>query len=112
MVISLMSTQAKQLYDFGPFRLDAGERLLSRNGQTVPLTPKAFDTLLLLVENRGTLMEKSVLMNHLWPNAFVEEANLAVNISTLRKALGKKEDGNQYIETVSKHGYRFTSEVI
>ena len=99
------------MYEFGPFRLDPAERLLLRNGQTVPLAPKAFDTLLLLVENSGHLLTKDELMKHLWPETFVEEVNLAQNISAIRRALDDKNGGAHYIETVAKGGYRFVGQV-
>src|SRR2546427_9271360 len=97
--------EGKHFYEFGPFRLDPAERLLLRNNQTVPLAPKAFDTLLLLVENSGHLLTKDELMKRLWPETFVEEANLAQNISAIRRALDEKNGGAQYIETVPKGGY-------
>lgn len=84
-----ISRRAKELYEFGPFRIDVAERLLIREGQNVPLTPKAFDTLLVLVENQGHLVEKDELMQRIWPNTFVEEANLTNNISQLRKSAGR-----------------------
>jgi DNA-binding winged helix-turn-helix (wHTH) protein/tetratricopeptide (TPR) repeat protein len=103
----------KHLYEFGPFRLDPGERLLARQGTPVALTPKAFDTLLLLVENSGHLLKKEELLSRVWPDVFVEEVNLAQNISLIRKALdGKGIDGEHYIETVPKMGYRFIAPVI
>jgi Tol biopolymer transport system component/DNA-binding winged helix-turn-helix (wHTH) protein len=102
-----MSRQEKEVYEFGPFRVDVAERLLIREGQNVPLTPKAFDTLLVLVENRGRLLEKEELMQRLWPHTVVEEANLTNNISQVRKALGDDSVEHRYIETVPKHGYRF-----
>ena len=106
----VMSRQAKKLYKFGPFSVDAAERLLLRDGQVVPLTPKAFDLLLVLVENRGHLLEKDALMQELWPETFVEEANLTNNVSMLRKVLSV--DGEQkYIETVRRRGYRFVGEI-
>jgi len=95
-------------FEFGNFRVDADERTLLEGGHPVALTPKAFDTLLLLVENAGRLMEKEAMMERLWPGTFVEEANLANNISLLRKALG--EQANR-IQTVPRRGYRFTGEV-
>ena len=82
-----MST--KHLYEFGPFRLDPAERLLLRDGQPVALTPKCFDLLVVLVEDNGHLLEKGELLKRLWPDQFVEEANLSFNISSLRKALGE-----------------------
>jgi len=93
-----------ELYEFGPFRLDPAERKLLRDNQIVALTPKAFDTLLLLVRNSGHLLGKDELIRMLWPDSFVEEGNLSNNIFLLRKALG--EDA-PYIETVPKRGYRF-----
>ena len=101
-----MSKQEKQLYGFGQFSIDASERVLLRNGQPVPLTPKAFDLLLALVESKGHLVEKDELMRKLWPDTFVEETNLSNNISLLRKAL-TAEGAHQYIETVPRRGYRF-----
>ena len=106
-----MSLQTKHIYEFGPFRLDAAEHLLLRDGEAVPLTPKAFDLLLALVERHGHLLEKEELLKKVWPDTFVEEANLASNISHLRKALGGGENGERYIETVSKRGYRFVASV-
>lgn len=102
---------AKHLYEFGPFRLDPTERLLLRDNQPVPLAPKAFDTLVLLVENSGRLLTKDELIKRLWPGTFVEEVNLAQNISAIRRALHDKNGGGRYIETVSKAGYRFIAEV-
>ena len=106
----VMSRQAKRLYEFGPFSIDAAERVLIRDGQVVQLTPKAFDLLLVLVENTGHLVEKDELMRILWPDTFVEEANLTNNISLLRKALAV-DTAHQYIETVARRGYRFVAEV-
>src|SRR5215469_16014155 len=106
-----MSEQMSHLYEFGPFRIDVAERLLLRDGEAVPLTPKAFDTLLLLVESRGHTLEKDELMRRLWPDTFVEEANLTNNISLLRKALEESADGHEYIKTVPRRGYRFDGAV-
>jgi Tol biopolymer transport system component/DNA-binding winged helix-turn-helix (wHTH) protein len=106
----VMSKQAKKLYKFGHFSVDAAERMLLRDGQVVALTPKAFDLLLVLVENRGHLLEKEELMQEIWPETFVEEANLTNNISMLRKALSVDDD-QQYIETVRRRGYRFVAEI-
>src|SRR5215469_6979835 len=97
---------AKQIYEFGPYRLDPDERLLLRAGRPVALTPKAFDTLVALVENSGHLVKKDDLMKRVWPGTFVEEVNLAQNVSALRRAL--HTNGEQYIETVPKLGYRLT----
>src|SRR5262249_39577260 len=79
-------------------------------GQVMPLTPKVFDTLLLFVENNNLLLSKDEMIGQLWPDSFVEESNLAQNVSMLRRALGEQPDGNPYIETVPKRGYRFTAE--
>ena len=95
------------IYQFGPFCLDAHERVLLREGRMVPLPAKAVSTLLVLVRNKGHVVEKNVLMEEVWPNEFVEEGNLAQSIFTLRKALGESVDGPKYIETVPRRGYRF-----
>ncbi len=106
-----MSKQPLHLYEFGPFHLNPGERLLLRKNQVVPLTPKAFDTLLVLVENHGHVLEKDDLMKTLWPDSFVEESSLSQNISLLRKALGEGNSERQYIETIPRRGYRFVADV-
>lgn len=101
----------KHLYQFGPFELDPTERLLFLNGSTVDVTPKAFDMLVVLVERSGHLCQKEELMKALWPDSFVEEGNLSVTVSSLRKVLGDDRGQQRYIETVSKRGYRFTAAV-
>jgi len=106
-----MSQETKQLYEFGRFTLDVEESRLLRDGRPVPLKPKVLETLLVLVENTGHVMDKEQLMKRLWPDSFVEEANLTVNISQLRKALGDDENGAHFIETVPKRGYRFAAQV-
>jgi TolB-like protein/Tfp pilus assembly protein PilF len=106
-----MNKPPPRVYEFGPFRLNADERLLIREGKAVPITLKAFDMLLMLVQNCGRIVDKEHLIKTLWPDTFVEENNLAVYISALRKALGEGSNGHRYIETVPKHGYRFTAEV-
>ncbi len=107
----VMSHAINHFYEFGPFRLDATERLLLHAGKTVALTPKAFDLLLVLVEHRGHLVEKNELLKLVWPNTFVEEANLSYNISLIRKALSCGEHEQGYIETVPRRGYRFVAPV-
>jgi DNA-binding winged helix-turn-helix (wHTH) protein/pimeloyl-ACP methyl ester carboxylesterase len=102
-----MSSPSWKRYAFGPFELDADDRLLMHEGAIVPLTPKALDTLLILVERRGHVVSKDELLERVWPDSFVEQNNLAQNISALRKALGEKEGGPRYIDTVPKRGYRF-----
>lgn len=106
-----MTRPAKHFYEFGPFRIDAVERLLLRQGEVVPLNPKAFETLLLLVSNSGHMLGKEEMMKTLWPDTFVEEGNLSQNIFLLRKALGETPDEQKYIETVPKRGYRFVATV-
>ena len=106
-----MNNGENHIFEFGQFRLDTTERILSRNGEQLPLAPKVFDTLVVLVRHRGHLLEKTQLMEEVWPDTFVAEINLAVNVSTLRKILGESEDGRPFIETVPKRGYRFVAEV-
>lgn len=103
--------QSIQFYEFGPFRLDPLKRLLWREGSQVRLAPKAFDTLLALIEKRGEILEKDALMQMLWPDSFVEEANLTVKISQLRKVLGEHPREHNYIVTVPGRGYRFVAEI-
>jgi DNA-binding winged helix-turn-helix (wHTH) protein len=90
-------------YEFGPYRLDARRRVFMHDDRVVPLPPKTFDLLLLLVQSDGRALSKQELMHALWPDTFVEEANLTFQISTLRKAFG---NGAEWIETLPKHGYR------
>ncbi|HEY2445165.1 MAG TPA: winged helix-turn-helix domain-containing protein [Rhizomicrobium sp.] len=108
-----MSTilQDNPVYRFAGFELQPDERRLTREGNPVALTPKVFDTLLLLVERAGHVVSKDELMAALWPGRFVTEANLTKHIWFLRKALGESEEGGRYIETVSKTGYRFVAPV-
>ncbi|HWS90297.1 MAG TPA: winged helix-turn-helix domain-containing protein [Pyrinomonadaceae bacterium] len=101
----------RRLYEFGPFTLDPAERVLTREGRPVPLTPKAFDLLLVLVEHGGRLLGKKDLMEAVWPDSFVEEGNLTFTVSSLRKALGEDRKEPQYIETVPRSGYRFVADV-
>lgn len=104
-----MSRPSKPVYEFGPFLLDSAEQLLLRDGQPVLVKPKVFDLLLFLVENRGHLLDKDLLIKQVWPDSFVEEGNLTVSIFELRKALGKDEQVCRYIETVPRRGYRFVA---
>jgi DNA-binding winged helix-turn-helix (wHTH) protein/TolB-like protein len=106
-----MAKPANTQYEFGPFRLNPVERLLLREGEPIALTPKAFDTLCYFVENNNRLLTKDELIAQLWPDSFVEESNLAQNVSAVRRALGEQPDGGHYIETVPKRGYRFAAEV-
>lgn len=106
-----MAEQRKCFYEFGPFRVDPVERLLLREGQPVPIKAKVFDILVFLIQERGHLIEKPTLMRAIWGESIIEESNLTVSMSLLRKAL--IDDGNEhkYIQTVHRHGYRFVAEV-
>jgi adenylate cyclase len=99
------------VYQFGPFQLDAPERRLLRDGVQVPLRLKSFETLRMLVENAGRLVTKEALLRQVWPDAMVEENNINANVSILRKALGEDANGQSYIETVPRVGYRFVAQV-
>src|SRR5688572_7256078 len=106
-----MANYGPQPVEFGPFSLDRVERVLRRQGQPVPLRPKDFDMLLVLVENNGRIVEKEELLKQVWPDTFVEEANLSHHIFTLRKALGDGDEEARYIETIPRRGYRFVAPV-
>jgi len=106
-----MPEKTKRFFDFGRFRLDPVERVLLSDGHPVSLTPKAFETLLELVEHSGHILEKDELLKRVWPDTFVEEGTLVQNISCLRKILGAAPDGSAYIETIPRRGYRFTHNV-
>jgi len=109
-----MASAVKQIYEFGPFRLDTEERVLLRGGEVVRLTPKEFETLLALVRGGGRVRTKKELLEEVWPGTYVEEATLAQNVFTLRKALARgQEEGSeqQFIETVPRRGYRLAAEV-
>ena len=101
----------RELYEFGPFRVDADKEVLLRDGQTVPLTPKAFQILLVLVRRNGEVASKDEIMKTVWPDTFVEETNLTRNIFSIRKALAE-EPGTQYIVTVSGKGYRLAEKAV
>lgn len=98
-------------FEFGPFRLDLTERSLSCNGKLLQITPKAFETLLVLVQNAGRVVDKKEILQEVWPETFVGEATLAQNISTLRRVLGENSKQGQYIQTVTKRGYRLVADV-
>ena len=107
----MADTGVRGAFRFGPFHLDVRERRLSRGDEVIPLRLKVFDTLLVLVENAGRLVTKQELLDTVWPETAVEENNLNHNVSVLRKALGEKATGQQYIETVPRVGYRFAAPV-
>src|SRR6185369_10785180 len=106
-----MSNRHKHQYQFGRFAVDRSKGLLLCDGEIVPLQPKAFDTLLLLIERRGEVLTKDELLRQLWPDSFVEESNLSQNIYVLRKALAQTPGGDELIKTVPKRGYRFVGDV-
>ena len=106
-----MSVTLKHFYKFDPFVLDVAERVLLRNGRPVAVTPKVFDTLLLLVQNQGCVVSKQKILDTLWPDVFVEESNITFNITMLRKVLGDTKREPLYIETVPRRGYRFIAHV-
>ena len=106
------SKSVKHFYEFGPFRLNLEERLLSvHQGETIPLAPKIFETLVLLIESRGCIVKKDEMMKKLWPDRYVEESNVAQNIFMLRKILGESAGNDQYIENIPRRGYRFIATV-
>src|SRR5215469_9723621 len=100
----------KASYEFGTFHLDPCKKLLTSRGKSLPLTPKAFDTLLVLVEHAGQVMSKEDLLRIVWPDTVVEEGNLTFNIHALRKALGERPSEHKYILTVPGRGYCFVAE--
>ena len=107
----VMAAGPKVLYEFGPFRVDPEKQTLLRGNQPVAITPKTFEALLILVRHSREVVSKNDLMNELWPDAFVEEANLSQNIFMLRKALGDTPEDRRYIVTLPGKGYRFVAEV-
>src|SRR5271163_1241424 len=96
----------REIYEFGPYSLDSAQMLLRRAGNVVQLQPRAFETLLVLVRRRGEVVSKQELMDSVWPDSFVEEGNLTQDIFLLRRELGKTSQGEEYILTVSRRGYR------
>jgi DNA-binding winged helix-turn-helix (wHTH) protein/TolB-like protein/tetratricopeptide (TPR) repeat protein len=109
--MTAMSKQKQQVYEFDNFRLDKRERHLWRDGQAVPLPSKAFDLLVVLIESKGQLVEKEELYQRVWADQVVEESNLTVQMSAIRKALGERKQNPRYIVTVAGHGYRFVGDV-
>jgi Tol biopolymer transport system component/DNA-binding winged helix-turn-helix (wHTH) protein len=106
-----MARSEQGCYEFGPYRLDASEKVLFEEGRPVALTPKAVETPLILVSRHGHVVGKDELMRAVWPDTCVEENNLTQNISALRRVLGKGGDGRHFIETVPRRGYRFVAEL-
>jgi DNA-binding winged helix-turn-helix (wHTH) protein len=107
----VLDKSRRELYEFGPFRLDAVREVVMRNGQPVPLTPKAFQILLVLVRRGSDVATKDEIMKAVWPDTFVEETNLTRNIFSIRRALAETPD-EQYIVTVSGKGYRLAAKVV
>jgi DNA-binding winged helix-turn-helix (wHTH) protein len=106
-----MNRPSNNLYEFGSFRINVIEKQLLCKGERVSLTPKAFDTLIILVEHSGEILEKEELMKLLWPDSCVEENNLSQNIHALRRALGDDSEKPHYIQTLPRRGYRFLVDV-
>ena len=106
-----MATEPRIVYDFGPFRMDPVRQILLRGNQPIPVTPKAFETLLALVRHSREVVSKEDLLKEVWPDSFVEESNLSQNIILLRKALGDTSEQRQYIVTLPGRGYRFAMSV-
>jgi len=107
-----MNELQSYIYEFGDFRVDAAKRLLmKREGETIPLTPKVYDTLLYLVEHHGTVLDKDALMQAIWPHTVVEENNLNQSISALRRVFGESPGENRYIANVPGRGYCFVAPV-
>src|SRR6516162_4439437 len=107
----VLDESRRELYEFGPFRVDADNEVLLRDGQPVTLTPKAFQILLVLVRRNGEIATKDEIMKSVWPDTFVEETNLTRNIFSIRRALGDGPE-NQYILTVSGKGYRLAEKAV
>ena len=106
-----INTRVNRFFEFDSFRIDTRERLLSRDDEPIPLLPKAFDTLLVLVQHSGEVLDKDYLLKEVWPDSVVEENNLAQAISEIRKALSEGAKDQRFIVTVRSRGYRFAAEV-
>ncbi|MBS1809844.1 MAG: winged helix-turn-helix domain-containing protein [Acidobacteria bacterium] len=102
-----MNSEGRIYYYFGSFQLDVGARLLLRDGEVVPLTPKIFETLLLLLQSNGKIVEREQLIHTVWHDSYIEEGNISSTIYLLRKALGDNHNGQSFIATVPRRGYRF-----
>ena len=110
-VFKNMTTDPRIVYEFGPFRMDPDTQVLLRGNDPIPVTPKAFETLLVLVRRSRDVVSKEELLKEVWPDSFVEESNLSQNIFLLRKALGDTAENRQYIVTLPGRGYRFAAPV-
>src|SRR5215471_20256007 len=107
----MLSRESAHSYEFDDFTVDLARRRLLRDNRPVHLKPKAFDLLVALVESRGRVVTKEELLERVWPNQFVEEGNLTVHMSAVRKALGERKGEPRYLETIPGSGYRFVPEV-
>src|SRR5262245_56579184 len=103
---------SSKIYEFGGFRLEQAQQRLLYRGEPVALKPKILDLLLFLIQSRGQLVAKDDLMREIWPDTIVEENNITVSMSILRKTLGENRDKPQFIQTVPRRGYRFVAQVI
>jgi len=101
----------QKIYEFEDFRFDAEHLMLYRRGESIPLAPKAAETLLVFIERRGQILSKEKLIEQIWPDAFVEESNLYLYLSVLRQTLGNQKSGTPYLETLRRRGYRFNGSV-
>ena len=110
-MIARPEEKERVLYELDAFRVDPVRRVLLRDGEPVPITPKAFSILLALLERPGEVVEKTELLEKVWPGVFVTEANLTQNISFLRKALGERANARRYVMTVPGQGYCFVGDV-
>src|SRR6185369_4854678 len=106
-----MLNLSNHFFEFGPFRLDVRERLLLRDGEPVPLSPKTFNVLAVLVRQHGSLVEKDQLLSEVWPDTIVEESSLSQKVYQLRRILEESPGEDKYIQTVPRHGYRFIADV-
>src|SRR6266849_7314972 len=111
MVKGAITNGFRRFYEFGPFRLDPNRHWLLRDGDIVPLPPKAIEILTVLIQNPGKLLEREALMQAVWPDTIVEDANLTVAISQLRKALNQNGDAAEFIQTIPRVGYRFIGDM-
>jgi DNA-binding winged helix-turn-helix (wHTH) protein len=110
-VKSAITNGVRHFYEFGPFRLDPNKHRLFRGEEVVPLSPKAIETLILLVQNQGKLLQREALMHALWPDTVVEDANLTVAVSQLRRVINQNGDKGEFIQTIPRLGYRFVADV-
>src|SRR4030095_12592746 len=110
-ILGMAHATVQRVYEFGDFKIDADHRMLYHQGSEIPLVPKAVEPLLALIERRGKIVSKDELLQAVWPDTVVEESNLFVYLSVLRKTLGTLQDGRPYVETLRRRGYRFNGEV-